>query len=829
MRVSESVPALLSGMSYQDPRLRLPSHVRESLNAIPHPVYGLRKRPGTTFRGYLTRPGVHYQWFTPPSGVRYLVVIGAAFVDAYEFDSDPTSPPQPVSINIPDFVVPGYLSNVQPNRIRTVQIQDKLLILNRDKVADEVQVFNADSDINQALVWVKQGAYDNRYRIILDGRSFTRDTPGTDATQITTEEIARQLYLRLTDGATADSLYVLANYDVQIQENVILIRRKPGSLVFPDLNTPINIQVDDRNANNYMTLTANRVQRFSDLPSVAARNMRVLVSGSAESSVDDYWVIFVPSSQNNTFGPGIWEETVQLGEAYQPDPATMPLALREDPTGLVLERLDWAERTVGDRTLIPRPSFTGQAIQDMFIYKNRLGFMTRGSVVLSRPGKYTEFYRTTATKTLDDDPIDIASSHPRMTSFISALPLDDSLLLFGDLAQFTLDSQGPLTVKSAELRFRSAHDISTKFRPFSVESVAYAMSAGDEYVREFYRDQGTDRIESVDVVQHVPGLVSRFNSVDVCAPAKLAFWFDPSNNQRDIICYKWLFDGPSQKLQSAWGRWRMSGLVLGIASIETSTFFILQTQTGTLGTTRDAQPRVEMMDLSEASIGLLAEDRLSFESAALDCKAYIPLLSDFLAVPPTPNALYTYTIPHQFTDPVVFYTEFLPLENPNGSSNSFYQIATQLSENASNQYTVSFLYPDSVDPLYGGTYIGNAFEYSVELSPLYARDKRQKLEPAITSGRLQVRSIDLNYSKCGYLKVTVQPERRDPVVKTIEHIDVSGDPSIETTLLSDGTARVPIGCRNTDYTLTISNSSPSPGGIIGYDWDGMIVQTAVRI
>jgi hypothetical protein len=822
MRVSESVPALLSGMSYQDPRLRLPSHVKDSLNAIPHPVYGLRKRPGTTFRGYLDRPGVHYQWFVPPSGTRFLVVIGSAFVDAYEFDSDPQSPPQPTAVSIPDFASVSYLSNVQPNRIRTVQIQDKLLILNRDKVTTELQVFNPDSSTQQVLVWVKQGAYSNTYRIVLDGVSFVHTSSATDPLAITTEGIATALFNLLNANAT-----VTTNYVVQIQENVILIQRRVGAPT--DLNEPITIQVDDRNAGNYMTLTTNRVQRFSDLPSVAARNMRVLVSGSAESSVDDYWVIFVPSSQNNTFGPGIWEETVKLGDAYQPDPATMPLALRETPTGLVLERLEWAERSVGDKGLIPRPSFTDQPIQDMFIYKNRLGFITRGTVILSRPAKYTEFYRTTATKTLDDDPIDIASSHPRMTSFISALSLDDSLLLFGDLAQFTLDSQGPLTVKSAELRFRSAHDISVKFRPFSVESVAYVMSTGEEYVREFYRDQGTDRIESVDVVQHVPGLVSRKSAVDVCAPAKLAFWYDPDNNQRDIVCYKWLFDGPSQKLQSAWSRWRMSGLVLGIASIDTSAFFILQTQTGTLGTTRDQRPRVEMMDLSEASIGLLAEDRLSFESAALDCKAYIPLASDFLAVPPTPNATYTYTVPHQFTDPVVFYSEFLPLENPNGSSNSFYLISPQLSENADKQYTVSFLYPDSVDPLYGGTYIGNSFEYSVELSPLYARDKRQKLEPAITSGRLQVRSIDLNYSKCGYLKVTVQPERRDEIVKTIEHIDVSGDPSIETTLLSDGTSRVPIGVRNTDYTLTISNSSPSPGGIIGYDWDGMLIQTAVRI
>ncbi|UZT50288.1 non-contractile tail tubular protein [Enterobacter phage 03_vB_Eclo_IJM] len=61
------------------------------------------------------------------------------------------------------------------------------------------------------------------------------------------------------------------------------------------------------------------------------------------------------------------------------------------------------------------PSFVDSTINDVFFYRNRLGFLSGENVIMSRSAGYFAFFLKSVATLSDDDPIDVAVSHPRIS------------------------------------------------------------------------------------------------------------------------------------------------------------------------------------------------------------------------------------------------------------------------------------------------------------------------------------------------------------------------------------------------------------------------------
>jgi hypothetical protein len=59
--------------------------------------------------------------------------------------------------------------------------------------------------------------------------------------------------------------------------------------------------------------------------------------------------------------------------------------------------LKWEPRLVGDEDSNSHPSFVNNTIQDVFLFQNRLGFLTEDNVSMSQAGDYYNFYHKSAT------------------------------------------------------------------------------------------------------------------------------------------------------------------------------------------------------------------------------------------------------------------------------------------------------------------------------------------------------------------------------------------------------------------------------------------------
>ena len=58
------------------------------------------------------------------------------------------------------------------------------------------------------------------------------------------------------------------------------------------------------------------------------------------------------------------------------------------------QKISWIPRKVGDDLTNSHPSFVGAKIQQAFFHNNRLGFLSRDNVSMSKSGDYFNFYFT---------------------------------------------------------------------------------------------------------------------------------------------------------------------------------------------------------------------------------------------------------------------------------------------------------------------------------------------------------------------------------------------------------------------------------------------------
>jgi hypothetical protein len=137
------------------------------------------------------------------------------------------------------------------------------------------------------------------------------------------------------------------------------------------------------------------------------------------------------------------------------------------------DRPTWGTRTAGDDTFNPVPSFVGKTINDVFLYRNRLGFLSDTNVCLSESGNFQNFWRRTILTTLATDPIDVSAAHPRVIKLRSAVQWNQELIIFGDLVQFVLVPRTATCCRPATVKMVAAteFDNDPDCRPVVVSNV----------------------------------------------------------------------------------------------------------------------------------------------------------------------------------------------------------------------------------------------------------------------------------------------------------------------------------------------------------------------
>jgi hypothetical protein len=730
--ISQKLANLVGGVSQQPDTVKFSNQLRTCDNYYPDFTSGLAKRPGLQAKGKLANAVDDGTWFHIFRDDKEKYIFQFSKAGAFKVWDANSGLQQ--TVNAVAAEATTYAVHDSFDDLATLQINDYTFILNRTKTV--AQGATASSSYNPfGFVNINAVAFNTDYKITIDGIDFTHPTPTSGANN-SVETIRTALVAAINGNA---------NYVASGIGNTIFIRRAN--------NADFSLKATGGTIGTAIEAFKEIVTSVAQLPREFLSDRRIKIEGSADSEVDNYWVVFVPSTAGQTSGVGHWEETIAPSTILGMNTETLPhVVIREANGTFTYRQLDeasaiasagttavtgiptavsitfatsgghvvgeefaaiggtgknlrlrvdkvktttiansyaansssyvrqvttttrsgsgrwtytttsttyywyfagaqigqgsadrlvvgdttyvrngdfqnisnelragitstkvtsgiidaiaiiqagqgytatnavsntsgdsfqittvntqnlegdevrleyWKARSVGDATTNPMPSFVGHTIDGISFFKNRIIFTSRQNAICSQAGDYFNFFASTVITIVDSDPIDISASSLKPIRFKHLLPVPRGLLLFGDNAQYVLETTTEaFAPKTAEINLLSAFSQSDAISPIDIGPSYIFLQEGDKATAVYEMNVG-DNVGGKPTVQELTRPIPYYipaaiNSLKVSQSAN-TFALLSKQDLKSIYFYRFFNAGDSRV--SAWFRWVLPGTV----------------------------------------------------------------------------------------------------------------------------------------------------------------------------------------------------------------------------------------------------------------------------
>tara|TARA_E500000305_G_scaffold84416_2_gene70361 strand:- start:3084 stop:5537 length:2454 start_codon:yes stop_codon:yes gene_type:complete len=814
--VSRAIPTLLRGISQAADSTKQADHADIQDNANSNPVLGLTKRSGTQFITTLsssTVGNVHIQTINRDVNERYVAVFSNGNVKVYDIDGTEKTVTKPDGTN--------YLNTSTPRSvIKTVTIADFTFVVNTSvTVAMDSAV--SPGNITQAVVFINQVSDKTTYSVTVDGVTVTDDT--TSDSTLSTTQVATDLVSGLNSG--------LSGFTIARNGPVIHIKKNDGS--------NFSIDGNDSQGNTQLTVIKDSVQRFTDLPTVSPDGYVVEVKGDEATNFDNYFVKFV-TNNGGTFEEGQWEETLMPGITYKFNYDTMPhVLIRQADGNFRFARVDgdsytlsgvtytlpkWGERTVGDLDSAPSPSFVGGSINNVFFFRNRLGFLADDNAILSRVSEFFNFFPETVLSVIDSDPIDVGASHTKVAILKYAVTMGEQLILFSDQTQFVLTSSSDaLTPKTANVVVATEFESSDLAQPVGSGSSIYYLTNKGSFagVREYITQEDVAIKDASNITIHVPRLIpSNIFKIAVSTNEDVLILLG-SDNPNKLYINRWLYGDNFQKILNSWSTFTLNSAksIKNIDFIGTDLFMVVEEANGT---TLEKIP-------FEAEF---REANAEFEYH-LDHKVTEATTGVSVAYNSTTDVS-TFTVPYRLNGTMSVVGRYLgdgetsTFVDTQGNTKTLKPGQALQTTNTSNGSTSTIT--ASGDFRNSKFIIGEPFLMHYRFSQQRLTEGGSNNAGEIVSGRLQLHHFYIKFEDTGFFQVEVTPENRDTSThKFTGRLLGAASSAIGQINLETGTFRVPIMSRADRVNIDVKNNTFLPTQLSSAEYEAMFHMRSRRV
>jgi len=812
--VSRSIPTLLRGISQSSDSSKQSDHADIQDNADSNPVVGLVKRSGiqhVTNLSTSTLGNVHIQTINRDVNERYVAIFSNGNVKVYELDGTEKT------VNKPDGTT--YLNTSNPrDTIKTVTIADFTFVVNTNQITAMDTSLSA-GNITQAIIFVQQVSNDTIYSITVDGVTVTDDT--TNDSSLSTSQVAADLQSGLNSG--------LSGFTIARNGSVIHIKKNDGS----------NFSIDgsDTQGNTQLIIVKDSVQRFTDLPTVSPNGMVVEVKGDENTNFDNYYVKFV-TNNGNALEEGQWEETVEAGIQFKFNYATMPhVLIRQADGNFRFAKVDgdtytisgtnytlplWGDRTAGDIESAPDPSFIGRKINNVFFFRNRLGFLADDNVILSNVSEFFNFFPDTVLTVVDSHPIDVAASHTKVAILKHAVTMGEQLILFSEQTQFVLSSSADnLTPTTANVLVSTEFESADNAAPVGSGNSIYFLTKKGSFagIREYITQTANTARDAANITIHVPRLI----------PSSI-FKLAVSNNQDILVCVgtdnpnklfinRWLFGGQGQKVLNSWFTFTINEnrSIKNVDFIGTDLFLVIE----------------------EANTVTL--EKIPFESDFKETNADFEFHLDHKVTEADVTVSYnsstdktTFTLPYRLRAKMDIVGRFLASNETstfvdiNGVTQTLKPATVIQSTNLTNGSTATI--EASGDYRNAKFIVGEPYDMHYRFSKQRITETPQQNSAEIISSRLQLHHFYIKFEKSGFFQVEVTPELRDTSThKFSGRFLGAASAAIGQLNLETGTFRVPIMSRADRVDIDVKNKTFLPTLLASAEYEAMFHMKSRRM
>ncbi len=816
--VSKSIPNLINGVSQQPAALRLESQGEVQENGFSDVVDGLKKRPPTKFLKKLKCINGNSSSSQSNLSVRndlvdledldtaffhtykrsdheqyHVVITDDKTVHVYDINGNLRYQSGHASWNSSGSWIAdnndntSYLS-LAPFRMTATSVADATFIVNPTKTVRESSTPTGvlAHNIRKSLVYLKSVNYGRKYKVQLIRSSGSTlaskdyDTPQQITTTGTNAEVNDNALKtgNVIAGLRGIASSVWVSVLPQVNTNYL-----PYFVLEAD-EDDYTIRVTDDDGGVNLKAFRRNAKSFTDLPNQCEDGFVLGVVGDNQKKEDDFYVKFEGEG-----GSGFWRECVVPNTNNGFDLATMPHQLRQNADySFTFGQGAWDNRVCGDDNTNPFPSFVGQRITDIFFHRNRLGVLAGENVIFSEAGGYYNFFRTTVRTLLDSDPIDVAVSQNEVSTLKAAIPMQDNLLLFSELNQFTLSASQLLTPAEVTVDQSTKYECDLTTSPVSAgNSVFFAVqSGGYAGVREFFTRETTEVRDATSVTSHVPayleGSIRQFSASsneDMLACLT-------SGNKKECYIYKW-YNSSDERLQSAWSKWIFTENIAHI--FFTNNLMYLTFEDGSYETLDVKYDHTEVLLDKQITV---TRNMLSFEGHNAQGNRY---------------------------------SVDMPYTAAAGS--------LRVVDESGNSYGT--FNPDSViQQVYDATDNGKTVTVGIPYTFKYQMSEqvfKPKQGDSTQLARFQLRKMSFNYSHTGHFDVTVDSVGRSPITSnfTGRVLDNQNNLLDQAAVIDDGAFQVGVQAQATDTAITITNDSHLPSTFQSAEWEGYIVLRNQRL
>lgn len=673
-----------------------------------------------------------------------------------------------------------YIKSARPLKELTMaNIGDYTFVVNKTVNTSLSEETYPNRYPHSALVFVEQGDYSITYSVTVNNVTAEYTTSSSSKKDISTSNIAAKLVTALSSKLDATKWGITRKNSSVLIENIV--------------GEPFTIITNDGNGDRSLHCFYKQSESFTDLPLVAPDGFILKITGESGDTSDDYYVQF-RTVDGSLFGRGTWRECCSPDIPYHILPETMPHALIHKKDGsFVFQSLRWADRQAGDEDTAKTPEFLGNPIQELFTYKGRLALLSGDKTVYSDTENIFSFFKRTTITKLDTDPIETISNS-KMVDLKHALPYNNDLLLFSPTSIFTVSSGDVFSNSTIAMDLTWEYPCSSLCKPIATGDTCLFVYENGGYTGVYEIYTTSNSYAGVrSITEHVSNYVPR-NLVKLAAQPQNNIVCGLSEKERNVLYVYNYFNSDGNKVQSAWHKWKFDGLILGMDFIEHNLYLNIQYDDGVY---------LEKIDISnyqhEQEVDFLFHLDRKFELYNVEGEDNVLLTYDEL------SKTTTFEVPY----PIKEEKNFMVVDNRG------FPLIIKGFDKASGLMSVA---GNPVSVTCG-------FRYYSEWQPtrIYLRQATQNGGTKLVEGLLILGDITLNYIDSGYFKVTTKPKYTSISPAEYEFTGVVlGTKSALLGALATHTDGflIPVGARNEDVDIIISNDSYLPCCFTSMVWLG---------
>lgn len=370
-----------------------------------------------------------------------------------------------------------------------------------------------------------------------------------------------------------------------------------GSILRINTTNGIKLEGYDSFGNTASTSWLGWVDNMNQLPlNLGFEGAIIGIAGKTENLYDNYYVKYEDNKYIETYKPGTRfgldkntmphrllsytdrNDTSTPFFFFSPqDNTSFPSNASAETIFMISDLPNWQGREVGDETVAPNPSFIGKPINGMFLYQQRLGFLSDNNIIFSETNNLHNFYPTTVTDVLDSDVIDVSVDTTSSVQLREAVPFNKNLLIFGDNSQYVLSVDGALSPSTVSILNSTNYNYNSNAKSLTLGPNVYFSTEKNEYskFREYYVVPNTVINDASDISAHVPNYIPK-GIIKIVGSTKHDIMFSLSKwDTKTIYVYNFMWAG-NEKTQSAWHKWTFTEDVANIDLIGSKLYILFK-------------------------------------------------------------------------------------------------------------------------------------------------------------------------------------------------------------------------------------------------------------